>query len=91
MDVQDNYLFFFSMFIILMLMFMAYSLGGIKEKQRAGFALLGEISGVVKTLAETVAKLAADTEIRDLRHNEKINILSKELDMVESKINRLSK
>lgn len=91
MNVQAHYLFFFAMFIILMLMIMAYTLGSIREKQKAGFALIGEISNVVKQLAETVAKLAADAEIRDLKQNEKLNILSKELDRVEGKINRLSK
>lgn len=72
-------------------MLMAYALGSIREKQKAGFAIITEISNVVKELAETVAKLTADAAIRDLKQNEKLNILSKELDRVESKINRLNK
>lgn len=72
-------------------MIMTYALGSIREKQKAGFAIIGEISNVVKTLAETVGKLTADAEISNLKQNEKFNIFAKELERIESKINRLSK
>lgn len=90
MNFQFHYLLLLLVAVLAIVAIVFFMIGSIRERQKQGFIIITDIANDLKKLTELVHSLATNAEVNQQKNSEKLNILSREVDRVEGKINHLN-